>query len=44
MNRKFIVVAALNELAKAGSIKPAVVSEAIKKLGLDPEKTNPLFA
>ena len=44
VNRKFIVVAALNELAKAGSIKPAVVSEAIKKLGLDPEKTNPLFA
>jgi pyruvate dehydrogenase E1 component len=44
VNRKFIVVAALNELAKAGAIKPAVVSEAIVKLGIDPEKTNPLFA
>jgi pyruvate dehydrogenase E1 component len=44
VNRKFIAVAALNELAKAGAIKPAVVSEAIVKLGIDPEKTNPLFA
>jgi pyruvate dehydrogenase E1 component len=44
VNRKFIVVAALNELARAGAIKPAVVSEAIVKLGIDPEKTNPLFA
>ncbi len=44
VNHKFVVVAALNELAKGGQIKVAVVSEAIKKLGLDPEKTNPLFA
>ncbi len=44
VNHKFVVVAALNELAKAGQIKVAVVNEAIKKLGLDPEKTNPLFA
>ncbi len=44
VNHKFVVVAALNELAKAGQIKVAVVNEAIKKLGLDPDKTNPLFA
>jgi pyruvate dehydrogenase E1 component len=44
VNRKFIVVAALNELAKTGQIKASVVTDAIKKLGIDPEKANPLFA
>jgi len=40
VNHKYIVVAALNELAKTGEIATTVVSAAIKKLGLDPEKTN----
>jgi pyruvate dehydrogenase E1 component len=31
-------VAVLSRLAAAGSIKPAVVSEAIKKLGIDPSQ------
>jgi pyruvate dehydrogenase E1 component len=44
VNWKYVTVAALNELAKAGTIKPATVSAAIKTLGLDPEKTNPVLA
>jgi pyruvate dehydrogenase E1 component len=43
VNYKYVVVAALNELARAGQIKAAVVSAAIKKLELDPEKTNPVL-
>jgi len=43
VNHKYIVVAALNELAKTGEIATTVVSAAIKKLGLDPEKTNPVL-
>ena len=44
VNSSFVVVAALNELAKAGDIEKKVVSEAIKKFKLDPEKLNPLLA
>jgi pyruvate dehydrogenase E1 component len=43
VNWKYVTVAALNELVKAGTLKPAVVSQAIKTLGLDPEKTNPVL-
>jgi pyruvate dehydrogenase E1 component len=43
VNYKYVVVAALTELVKTGQIKATVVSEAIKKLGLDPEKTNPVL-
>jgi len=43
VNRYYVVVATLNELAKTGQIKASVVSEAIKKFGLDPEKTNPVL-
>jgi pyruvate dehydrogenase E1 component len=43
VNYKYVVVAALTELVKAGTIKANVVSEAIKKFGLDPEKTNPVL-
>jgi len=43
VDRNYVVVAALNELAKAGSIASSVVSKAIKKLKLDPEKTNPVL-
>ena len=44
VNRHYVVVAALNELARAGTIEAKTVSEAIKKFKLDPEKLNPLFA
>ena len=44
VNRYFIVVAALNELAKTGQIKASEVTKAIKTYGLDPEKLNPLLA
>ena len=43
VDQRYIVVAALNELAKQKKIKASVVSEAIKKYGLDPEKTNPML-
>jgi pyruvate dehydrogenase E1 component len=43
VNRYYVVVAALNELAKQGQIKASVVSGAIKTFGLDPEKTNPVL-
>ncbi|HEY0962182.1 MAG TPA: pyruvate dehydrogenase (acetyl-transferring), homodimeric type [Pseudomonadales bacterium] len=43
VNYRYVVVAALTELVKTGTIKANVVSEAIKKLGLDPEKTNPVL-
>jgi pyruvate dehydrogenase E1 component len=43
VNRNFVVIAALNELAREGKIKPAVVAEAINKLGLDPEKVDPML-
>ncbi len=44
VNSSFIVVAALGELAKQGQIETKVVSAAIKKFKLDPEKINPLMA
>ncbi|MFD1259556.1 pyruvate dehydrogenase (acetyl-transferring), homodimeric type [Entomomonas asaccharolytica] len=42
VDRHWIVVAALEALAARGEIKPTVVADAIKKFGIDPEKTNPL--
>ena len=44
VNSSYIVVAALTELVKTGSIEPKTVSAAIKKFKLDPEKINPLLA
>ncbi|MFN3901867.1 MAG: pyruvate dehydrogenase (acetyl-transferring), homodimeric type [Alishewanella aestuarii] len=44
VNAGYIVVAALNELAKQGELKKTVVAEAIKKFGIDADKTNPLYA
>jgi pyruvate dehydrogenase E1 component len=41
VDARFIVVATLNELFLEGKIKPAVVDQAIKDLGIDPEKLNP---
>jgi pyruvate dehydrogenase E1 component len=39
-----IAVAALHQLARRGVVKPGAVQDAMKKLGVDPEKINPLRA
>ncbi len=44
VNAGYVVVAALNELAKRGEVKKSVVAAAIKKFDIDTEKTNPLYA
>jgi len=44
VNSSFVTVAALHELARQGEIEIKVVTDAIKKFKLDPEKLNPLFA
>ncbi|WP_424398992.1 pyruvate dehydrogenase (acetyl-transferring), homodimeric type [Motiliproteus coralliicola] len=41
VNRYYVVVAALKALADEGTIKASVVSEAIKKFNINPEKPNP---
>jgi len=42
VDRYWVTLAALKALADEGALKPAVVAEAIKKYGLDPEKPNPV--
>jgi pyruvate dehydrogenase E1 component len=37
-----ITLATLHRLARAGSVKPAVVQEALQKFGIDPDKPNPM--
>ena len=37
-----ITVAALSQLMRRGEVKPAQVQDAIKQLGIDPEKANPM--
>ncbi|EOX3348201.1 pyruvate dehydrogenase (acetyl-transferring), homodimeric type [Vibrio cholerae] len=44
VNAGYVVVAALNELAKRGEVEKSVVGAAIKKFDIDTEKTNPLYA
>ncbi len=44
VNAGYVVVAALTELAKQGKVDKSVVTEAITKFNIDPEKTNPLYA
>ncbi|MAM71211.1 MAG: pyruvate dehydrogenase (acetyl-transferring), homodimeric type [Gammaproteobacteria bacterium] len=44
VDRNYIVLAALNELARSGDIEKSTVSKAIKKMKLDPEKINPMLA
>src|SRR5262249_51117276 len=39
-----IALAALYQLARRGAVKPEVVQQAIEKLGVDPEKINPMHA
>ncbi|MDP8052442.1 pyruvate dehydrogenase (acetyl-transferring), homodimeric type [Pasteurella atlantica] len=40
----YVVIAALTELAKQGSIEKKVVSEAIAKFGINAEKADPFYA
>ncbi|WP_416306101.1 pyruvate dehydrogenase (acetyl-transferring), homodimeric type [Neptunicella sp. SCSIO 80796] len=44
VDAKFIVVASLYELAKAGELDKKVVTDAIKKYAIDSDKLNPLYA
>ena len=44
VNKHYIVIAALTELAKQGTLDKKVVADAIKKFGIDAEKINPLYA
>lgn len=41
VDRYFVVLAALTELAKTGEVKPSVPAAAIKKYGIDPDKAFP---
>lgn len=43
VNRHFIVLATLNELRLRKVVSAAVVNKAIKEMGIDPEKINPLL-
>jgi pyruvate dehydrogenase E1 component len=42
VDRHYVAVAALKALADEGTLKPAVVAQALKKYGLDPNKPNPV--
>jgi pyruvate dehydrogenase E1 component len=42
VNRYFIAIAALKALVDLGEVKPKVVADAIKKYGINPEKSDPV--
>ena len=42
VDRRYVVLATLKALADEGSIERAVLVDAVKKLGIDPSKANPL--
>jgi len=42
VNRHWVALAALKALADQGEVKPALVAQAIRKYGLDPNKPNPV--
>ncbi|MGO4999428.1 pyruvate dehydrogenase (acetyl-transferring), homodimeric type [Oceanisphaera sp. W20_SRM_FM3] len=44
VNKHYIVIAALTELAKQGTLDKKVVADAITKYGIDADKINPLYA
>ena len=44
VNRHFVVIAALKALADDGAVPLKTVAEAIRKYGIDPDKSNPLNA
>jgi pyruvate dehydrogenase E1 component len=41
VDRRYVALAALKALADEGKVKPSVVSDAIRKFDIDPEKPNP---
>ena len=41
VSREFIVLAALKALADEGTIETSVVEDAVKSLGINPDKSNP---
>jgi pyruvate dehydrogenase E1 component len=41
VDRHWVTVAALKSLAEDGAVKPSMVSDAIEKFGLDPNRPNP---
>ncbi|TQV86299.1 pyruvate dehydrogenase (acetyl-transferring), homodimeric type [Exilibacterium tricleocarpae] len=43
VNSHYVVVAALKSLADEGQLEPGVVTRAIQDLGIDADKTNPLY-
>ena len=42
VDRRYIVIAALKALADEGKFPAKTVAEAMKKLGINPEKPNPV--
>ena len=44
VDAEFITLATLAELARRGEIKPAVPQQAVKDLGIDVEKLNPMVS
>jgi pyruvate dehydrogenase E1 component len=44
VDHRFIALAALHELQQEGKIEPSVVTKAIKDLGIDPDKPNPVIS
>lgn len=44
VDARYVVVAALAQLAKEGTVEEKVVAEAITKFGLDVDRINPLYA
>jgi len=42
VNRYYVVVAALTTLVEDGELDPSIVSDAIRKYRIDPEKPNPM--
>jgi pyruvate dehydrogenase E1 component len=44
VDARFITLATLHELQQDGKIEPSVVTKAIKDLGIDPEKPNPVVS
>jgi pyruvate dehydrogenase E1 component len=42
VNRYYVALATLKALADTGEIEPGMVTEAIKKYGLNPNKPNPV--
>ena len=44
VDARFITLAALTALSRAGAVETAVVVQAVKDLGIDPEKANPMIS